>query len=81
VINIFLIANKIIDESQLDIINDRIKSWEIPLYHSIPFDLEIGKADLNGTSPLDSNPHSKAINSIKALFTKMKQLKLELFDL
>lgn len=81
VINIFLIANKIMDESQLDIINERIKFWEIPLYHSIPFDLEIGKADLNGNSPLDSNPNSKAINSIKALFTKMKRLKLELFDL
>jgi len=81
VINIFLIANKIIDDSQLEIINDRIKSWEIPLYHSIPFDLEIGKADLKGSSPIDSNPNSKAINSIKALFGKMKQLKLELFDL
>ncbi len=81
VINIFLIANKIIEDSQLNIINDRIKSWEIPLYHSIPFDLEIGKADLKGISPLDSNPNSKAINSIKALYSKIKQLKLELFDL
>ena len=81
VINIFLITNKIIEDSQLNIINDRIKSWEIPLYHSIPFDLEVGKADLKGISPLDYNPNSKAINAIKALFGKMKRLKLELFDL
>ena len=80
-INIFLIANKIIDDSQSSIISDRIKAWEVPLYHSIPFDLEIGKADLDGISPLDFNSNSKAINSIKTLFSKMKQLKLELFDL
>ena len=81
VINIFLIANKIIDDPQLNAIINRIKSWKIPLYHSIPFDLEIGKADLKGISPLDYNSNSKAINSIKGLFSKLKQLKLELFDL
>jgi CO dehydrogenase maturation factor len=81
IINIYLIANKIMDESQLDAINDRIKSWKVPLYYSIPFDLEIGKADLNGVSPLDFNSNSKALNSIKGLFEKLKQLKLELFDL
>ena len=81
VINVYLIANKIIDNSQLNIINDRIKSWKVPLYHSIPFDLEIGKADLNGISPLDFDSNSRAVNSIKSLFTKLKQLKLDLFDL
>ena len=60
---------------------DRIKTWKVPLYHYIPFDLEIGKADLEGISPLDYNSDSKAINSIKGLFSKLKQLKLELFDL
>ena len=50
VINIFLIANKITEDSQLAAINKRIKNWEIPLYHSISFDSEIGKADLNGIS-------------------------------
>ena len=81
VINIFLIANKIIDDSQSSIISDRIKAWEVPLYHSIPFDLEIGKADLEGTSPLDHNDQSEAIQSIKRLYDKLKKLKLELFDL
>jgi CO dehydrogenase maturation factor len=81
VVNIFLIANKIFDDSQLSAINERIKSWEIPLYHSIPFDLEIGKADLKGTSPLDHNNKSEAIQSIKKLYDKLKNLKLELFDL
>jgi len=81
VINIYLIVNKVIDESQLSIINERIRDWKVPLYHSIPFDAEIGKADLNGTSPLDFNPNSKAIGAIKKLFDKLKQLKIELFDL
>ncbi len=81
VINIYLIINKVIDESQLSIINDRIRDWKVPLYHSIPFDPEIGKADLNGTSPLDFNPDSKAIGAIKKLFGKLKQLKIDLFDL
>jgi len=81
VINVFLIANKIFDDSQLSAINDRIKTWEIPLYHSIPFDLEIGKADLKGISPLDYNNKSEAIQSIQKLFDKLKKLKLELFDL
>ena len=81
VINIYLIVNKVIDESQLSIINDRIRDWKVPLYHSIPFDSEIGKADLNGASPLDFNPDSKAIGAIKKLFDKLKQLKIELFDL
>jgi CO dehydrogenase maturation factor len=81
VINIYLIVNKLIDESQLSIINDRIRDWKVPLYHSIPFDSEIGKADLNGSSPLDFNPNSKAIGAIKKLFEKLKKLKIELFDL
>jgi len=81
VINIYLIANKINDESQIDIINDKIRDWGIPLYHSIPFDPEIGKADLEGLSPIDYNSNSKAILSIKALYTKLKELKTKLFDL
>ncbi|MFW9882722.1 MAG: AAA family ATPase, partial [Candidatus Thorarchaeota archaeon] len=58
VINIYLIANKLSDDSQQEIINKRIKDWEVPLYHSIPFDSEIGKADLNGESPIDFNKTS-----------------------
>jgi len=81
VINIYLIANKIIDDSQLSIINERIKEWDIPLYHSIPYDSVIGKADLQGISPLDFDPESEAVKSLKLLFSKLKQLKLELFDL
>ena len=81
VINIFLIANKVFDDSQLEIINERVQEWEIPLYHTIPFDSEIGKADLNGISPLDFNPNSKGIDSIKSLYLKLKNLKRESFDL
>ena len=81
VINIFLIANKITDETQKEIINKRIKDWEVPLYHTLPFDLEIGKADLNGESPIDSDPDSQAIQAIKSLYLKLKQLKKDLFDL
>jgi len=81
VINIFLIANKITDGGQKDIINKRIKDWEVPLYHSIPFDPEIGKADLNGESPIDFNQKSQGIQSIKTLYHKLRQLKEDLFDL
>lgn len=81
VINIFLIANKLIDESQKEILNKRIKDWGVPLYHSIPFDPEIGKADLNGESPIDFNQESQAIQAIKSLYLKLKHLKKNLFDL
>lgn len=81
IINVYLVANKVLDDSQLTIINNRIRNWETPLYHSIPFDTEIGKADLNGTSPLDFNPNSEAIKSIHNLYGKLKNLKEELFDL
>ncbi len=81
IINIYLIANKIIDASQKDIINQRIKDWEVPLYHSIPFDSEIGKADLDGEAPIDFNQNSNGIKAIKSLYTKLKKLKEELFDL
>jgi len=80
IINIFLIANKVIDDSQKDIINERIKDWEVPLFHSIPYDSEIGQADLNGTSPLDYNPDAAAVKSIITLFGKLKKLKVEIFD-
>lgn len=80
-INIYLVANKITDDFQQDIINQRIKNWEIPLYHVIPFDPEIGRADLNGNSPIDFNPKSKGIKAIKSLYNKLKNLKTELFDL
>jgi CO dehydrogenase maturation factor len=81
VINIYLIANKITDESQREIINKKIQNWEVPLYHTVPFDPDIGKADLEGKSPIDFNSNSKGIISIKALFEKLKKLKKELFDI
>ncbi|MFW9881327.1 MAG: AAA family ATPase [Candidatus Thorarchaeota archaeon] len=81
VINIYLIANKLIDESQKEIINKRIKDWKVPLYHSIPFDSEIGTADLNGESPIDFNQASQGIQAIKSLYLKLKKLKTEIFDL
>ena len=81
VINVYLVANKISEESQKEIINKRIKDWEVPLYHSVPFDSEIGKADLNGESPIDFNQDSKGIQAIKSLYLKLKNLKAELFDL
>jgi CO dehydrogenase maturation factor len=81
VINIFLIANKITDDSQKEIINKRIKNWEVPLYHTIPFDIDIGTADLEGTSPIDYNSSSKGMISIKSLYNKLKSLKKELFDI
>ncbi|MFX1480371.1 MAG: AAA family ATPase [Promethearchaeota archaeon] len=81
VINVYLIANKVIDESQTEIINTRIRDWEVPLFHSIPLDPEIGKADLNGISPIDFNTDSKGIQSIRILYLKLKELKAELFDL
>jgi CO dehydrogenase maturation factor len=81
VINIYLIANKLIDNYQKEIINKRIEDWEVPLYHSIPFDTEIGNADLNGESPIDFNQSSKGVQAIKSLYLKLKELKAELFDL
>jgi CO dehydrogenase maturation factor len=81
VINIYLIVNKLTNETQSKVISKRIKDWEIPLYHSIPFDSEIGDADLNGESPLDFNQDSAGIQSIKKLYVKLKKLKSELFDL
>ena len=80
-INIYLIANKLTDDSQLYIINQRITNWEVPLYHSINIDPEIGRADLNGESPLDFNKDSEGIQSIRKLYGKLKKLKSELFDL
>lgn len=81
VINIYLIANKIVDETQINRINERISDWSIPLYHSIPYDSTIGKADLEGISPIDYDPDSEAVQSLISLFSKLKQLKVELFDL
>lgn len=81
VINIYLIANKIIDDSQIDAIHKRISEWEVPLYHTVPFDSDVGKADLNGISPIDFNSNSEAMNSLKNLYIKLKKLKEELFDL
>lgn len=81
IINIYLIANKIIDDSQLDIIKQKVYDWEVPLFHSIPFDPELGTADLNGVAPLDHAPNSKSMVSIKLLYSQLKKLKKELFDL
>ena len=81
VINIYLIANKITDDSQIDILSTRIRTWEVPLYHSIPFDSDIGNADLNGESPIDFNQNSNGIQSIKTLYSKLKQLKVDIIDI
>lgn len=81
IINIYLIANKITSNDQLKIINKRVSDWEIPLFHSIPFDPKIGEADLSGESPLDYCPDSKAMEALKKLYSKLKTLKKELFDI
>jgi CO dehydrogenase maturation factor len=81
IINIYLIANKLIDEQQLDVVNGLIKDWDVPLFHTIPYDTEIGKADLKAIPPLDYAPDSIAIKSIENLFFKLKELKTTLFDL
>lgn len=81
VINIYLIANKVYDDSQLDVIYKTIDKWEVPLYHTIPYDPEIINADLKGIPPIDNNSNSKALESIKGLYQKLKQMKIELFDL
>ncbi|MCJ7651594.1 MAG: carbon monoxide dehydrogenase, partial [Candidatus Lokiarchaeota archaeon] len=81
VVNIFLVANKVINDKQIEKINERVREWQIPLYHSLPYDSEIGNADLNGISPIDYNPESDAMKSLKVLYLKLKALKKELFDL
>jgi CO dehydrogenase maturation factor len=81
VINVYLVANKVIEEAQISVINEKIRDWNVPLYHKIPFDPEIGKADLNGESPLDFNQDAKGIQAIKNLYLKLKKLKAELFDI
>jgi CO dehydrogenase maturation factor len=81
IINIYLIANKLIDEQQLDVINELIKDWDVPLFHTIPYDTEIGRADLKAIPPLDFAPESQAIKSIENLYQKLKELKTTLFDL
>lgn len=80
IINIFLVANKVFDDSQIDVINERVQDWEVPLYHKIPFDSEVGKADLNGISPIDFNEETEGVNAIKTLYYKLKELKKNLFD-
>jgi CO dehydrogenase maturation factor len=81
VINVYLVANKIIDDSQKEVISKRIEDWEVPLYHTIPFDSEIGNADLNGESPIDFNQDSIGVQAIRNLYVKLKKLKKDLFDL
>ena len=81
IINIYLIANKLIDEQQLDVVNELIKDWDVPLFHTIPYDTEIGKADLKAIPPLDYAMDSSAIKSIENLYLKLKDLKTTLFDL
>jgi CO dehydrogenase maturation factor len=81
VVNIYLIVNKINEDLQIKAINKKIIDWNIPLYHTIPFDSEIGKADLEGVSPIDYNSNSIAIQSINSLYQKLKKLKREVFDL
>ncbi|MBD3339120.1 MAG: AAA family ATPase [Candidatus Lokiarchaeota archaeon] len=81
VINIFLIANKVHDDTELEVIYKVIEDWDVPLYHSIPYDPEIVKADLKGVPPIDQNSDSNALNALKSLYSKLKQLKKDLFDI
>ncbi|TFG29227.1 MAG: hypothetical protein EU532_03505 [Promethearchaeota archaeon] len=81
VINIYLIANKVYDDSQMDVIYKTIENWEVPLYHTIHYDPEIINADLKGISPIDYNSSSTALEEIKRLYQKLKKLKEELFDI
>ncbi len=73
--NNLIVLNKIKDEAELEIINKKLKEIGLNSFHVIPFDPEIGKADLEGVAPLDFNPNSKAVQSIRDLFGKLKEFK------
>jgi len=73
--NNLIVLNKIGGEEELKLITKKCKELGMDIFHAIPSDTEIGKADLEGSAPIDFNPNSEAIQSIKELFLKLKELK------
>lgn len=73
--NNLIVLNKISDDNQLKIVSEKFKEKGLKIFYSLPSDPEIEKADLEGTAPIDFNPNSKAIEAIRGLIIKLKELK------
>jgi len=69
--NNLIVLNKIKNENEMNLIIKKLRDNQQEIFHVIPFDSEIGMADLEGIAPIDFNPNSKAIQSIRDLLKKI----------
>ena len=69
----FLVGNMIRNEKTEKIINDWASDHNIDVIGMIPHDEAIIESELEGESPFDAKPDSKAINVIKQIYRKLKE--------
>jgi len=64
---VFAIANKIMKEEDMSFIEENLKTYDIKIIGSIPFDEEILKADNMAIAPIDFAANSDAVKAIEEL--------------
>jgi CO dehydrogenase maturation factor len=69
---VFAVANKVMDETDQEIIEATLNELNIPLLTVIPFDKAIRQANLKGIAPLDFASDSPAIKAIQNLIPELR---------
>ncbi len=70
---VFAIANKVMDETDKEVIETTLNELNIPLLTVIPFDKAIRQANIEGIAPLDFAADSPAINAIQGLIPELRR--------
>jgi len=74
--NVYAVANKVRNERESEAIQQYCSQKGLRLLHQIPFDANVGEADLNGHSIIDHSSESIIVQEIRALAVKLLQLDL-----
>jgi CO dehydrogenase nickel-insertion accessory protein CooC1 len=59
------VANKVKNLEEIRFLRERFSDTDLEIVRTIPYDINVAKADVAGTAPVDYAPSSPAIKSIK----------------
>jgi CO dehydrogenase maturation factor len=71
---VFVLANRIQNEAQLEMVRQALPGQEILV---IPEDDAIRRADLKGVAPIDANPDSPAMQALSAVVSRLTTFSAE----
>ena len=73
---IYTVANKVRNDREEEAIRQYCQQKDLDLLHILPFDPNVGEADLDGQSIIDHKPDSTIISHLNTLASKLLTMDL-----